>query len=284
MKCAKRTNRDVPRAEAASDNDRDLGPTFVSPDPRLTQSHLPQNPHLSIMASDSLPTPPSVTPTPATAAAAAAASGSQAADAPSPAAVPPATAAAAAGAQPAPAPTQAELLENLLQQIVASDNPTALLSTLRNAVGTPETREELLVGTTSAGADPLEALNVTQHTLGALFILYVRRSFLSPPPLNCHRLSIILLSGAFAPRLPGEGGAFSWILNGDSSWSLSLLKRTGSFFPADPRVSRRRQPPCPPSRSHISITSASILIQNRRASRLTVVRFGNSSVAVCFAF
>src|SRR6266702_1207873 len=132
------------------------------------------------MASDSLPTPPSPTATPA----ATAASGSQStADAPSPAAglpVPPATAAAAAGAPPAP-PTLAEMLESLLQQIVASNSPSALAATLRNAVGTREAREEVLMSMTSTGADPLEALDVVQHTIGALYILYV--------PLNCHRYS-----------------------------------------------------------------------------------------------
>ena len=120
------------------------------------------------MASDSLPTPPpSITPTPA-----ATASGSQTADAPPAVAagvpVPP-----AAATGPQAAPTQAEMLESLLQQIVASNSPSALVGTLRNAVGTPEAREEVLAGTTSTGADPLDALDVVQHSIGALFILYV---------------------------------------------------------------------------------------------------------------
>jgi COP9 signalosome complex subunit 3 len=72
------------------------------------------------------------------------------------------------------APTQAETLESLLQQIVASSNPSALAGTLRNAVGTPEAREEVLASTMSAGADPLEALDAAQHTIGALFILSAR--------------------------------------------------------------------------------------------------------------
>lgn len=144
------------------------------------------------MASDSLPTPPSGhTPTPAAATAAAAASGSQsAADAPSlPVPVPPATATAATatGAPPAP-PTLAETLESLLQQIVASNSPSALVATLRNAVGTSEAREEVLVSTTSTGADPLEALDVAQHTIGALFILYV-----GPPPPRFRGIWIGLL-------------------------------------------------------------------------------------------
>ncbi|KAI9444144.1 hypothetical protein H4582DRAFT_1065366 [Lactarius indigo] len=128
------------------------------------------------MASDSLPTPPSATLTPTTAAA----SGSQsAADAPTPTTglplVPPAAAAAAAAAdaQTVP-PTHAEILEGLLQQIVASNSPSALAGTLRIAVGTPEAREEVLVSTTTTGADPLEALDVAQHTIGALYILSAR--------------------------------------------------------------------------------------------------------------
>ncbi|KAH9166523.1 hypothetical protein EDB89DRAFT_2003307 [Lactarius sanguifluus] len=129
------------------------------------------------MASDSLPTPPSATLTP-TPAAAAAASGSQSTtDALTPATglppVPTTTTAATVGAPTAP-PTHAETLEGLLQQIVASNSPSALAGTLRNAVGTPEAREEVLVSTTSAGADPLEALDVAQHTIGALYILSAR--------------------------------------------------------------------------------------------------------------
>lgn len=128
------------------------------------------------MASDSLPTPPSATLTPTPAAAAA--SGSQSAtDALTPATglppVPTATAAATAGAPTAP-PTLAETLEGLLQQIVASNSPSALAGTLRNAVGTSEAREEVLVSTTSTGADPLETLDVAQHTIGALYILSAR--------------------------------------------------------------------------------------------------------------
>jgi hypothetical protein len=113
------------------------------------------------MASDSLPTPPSATPTPASAA-----SGSQSADA-----------TAAAGASPAaPAaapPTPAEALESLLQQITTSNSPPTLAGALRAAVGTPEAREAALAGLTSTGADPLEALDAAQHTLGVLFILCV---------------------------------------------------------------------------------------------------------------
>ena len=136
------------------------------------------------MASDSLPTPPpSITPTPA-----ATASGSQAADAPSaPAAGVPVPPAAATGTPAAP-PTQAEMLESLLQQIVTSNSPAALAGTLRNVVGTPEAREEVLAGTTSTGADPLEALDVVQHSIGALFILYVCP--LSTPPLSVARTCV----------------------------------------------------------------------------------------------
>lgn len=129
------------------------------------------------MASDSLPTPPaSITPTPA---AATAASGSQTADAPSAAAVGglPVPPAPTTGTQAAPTP--AEMLESLLQQIVTSNSPPALAGTLRNAVGTHEAREEVLAGTTSAGADPLEALDVAQHTIGALFILSARLTIAS---------------------------------------------------------------------------------------------------------
>ncbi|KAH9059563.1 hypothetical protein EDB87DRAFT_1621629 [Lactarius vividus] len=134
------------------------------------------------MASDSLPTPPSATLTP-TLPPVAAASGSQSAtDAPTLATglppVPPAAAAAAAGAPTAP-PTHAESLEGLLQQIVASNSPSALAATLRNAAGSPEAREEVLVSTTSTGADPLEALDVAQHTIGALYILSARLTFAS---------------------------------------------------------------------------------------------------------
>ena len=137
------------------------------------------------MASDSLPTPPpSITPTPA-----ATASSSQAADAPSAPAVgvPAPPAAAATGTQAAP-PTQAEMLESLLQQIVTSNSPAALAGTLRNVVGTPEAREEVLAGTTSTGADPLEALDVVQHSIGALFILYVCP--LLTPPLSVARTCV----------------------------------------------------------------------------------------------
>jgi hypothetical protein len=178
------------------------------------------------MASDSLPTPPSVTPTPA-----AAASGSQSTDAPSPAAgllVPPAT--AAAGVQHAP--TQAETLESLLQQIVASSNPSALAGTLRNAVGTPEAREEVLASTMSAGADPLEALDAAQHTIGALFILYVVDLAFSlplPPQLRPpfrHTSFVRICPTCYSPA---GGAALSWILNGDSG---GLIIETNGLFPS----------------------------------------------------
>jgi hypothetical protein len=166
------------------------------------------------MASDSLPTPPaSVTPTPA---AAAAASGSQTTDAPSAAVgalpVPPT---AAAGTQPAP--TQAEMLESLLQQIVTSNSPPALASTLRNAVGTAEAREEVLAGLTSAGADPLEALDVAQHTIGALFILYVDPSVSLTSLLPPFRRSSL---GRTCARMCM---ALSWILNGDKFIEMNLF-------------------------------------------------------------
>ncbi|KAI0253004.1 hypothetical protein BJV78DRAFT_1123777 [Lactifluus subvellereus] len=123
------------------------------------------------MASDSLPTPPSATPTPASAP-----SGSQPADA----------ATAAGGASPAPAtvappPTPAEVLEGLLQQITTSNSPPALAGTLRVAVGTPEAREAALAGLTSTGADPLEALDPAQHTIGVLFILSARLTTTTAP-------------------------------------------------------------------------------------------------------
>lgn len=160
------------------------------------------------MASDSLPTPPSVTPTPA--AAAAAASSSQPADPPSPAL-------AAPGAQPAL--TQAEMLESLLQQILASNSPSALAGTLRNAMGTSEAREEGLANTTSAGADPLEALDVVQHTVGALFILYVVGfTFFPPPPTATAFPSFFFrahLRTTCSCSSPVVWAALSWILNGD---------------------------------------------------------------------
>jgi hypothetical protein len=64
----------------------------------------------------------------------------------------------------------------VLQQIVSSNSGTALASALLNFLPTPEARDAVLVSTTTAGADPLEALDAAQHTIGILFILCV------PPP------------------------------------------------------------------------------------------------------
>jgi len=157
-----------------------------------------------------LPTPPSAsasaTSTPASAATTtAAASASQTTD--------PAAAAAAAPAapsvagQPAPTaqqqqqqqqqqpPSPAEAIETLLQQIVASNNEAALATTLLNSLGTSETRESVLASVTPAGADPLDALDAAQHTIGVLFILCVVVSLLlssHPLPLRpvLHRFYI----------------------------------------------------------------------------------------------
>ncbi len=134
-----------------------------------------------------LPTPPSVTPTPASGAATA--SGSQTTD---PAA---AVAPGATGEQTPPTaqqqqqqqqtqPSAAEAIEALVQQILASNNEATLAGTLLNSLGTPDLRESILSSLTPAGADPLDALDVAQHTIGTLFILCVLVSLLlSPPPL-----------------------------------------------------------------------------------------------------
>jgi len=153
---------------------------------------------------NSLPTPPSAsasaTPTPASAGVAAAASTSQTADPTS------ATASAAAAGQPPnatatapgatgtgaatsqqqqqqqlqsqpqsqpPPPRPAETLTTLLGQIVASNSAVSVASTLLNFLPSPEARETVFVSTTDAGADPLEALDAAQHTIGVLFILCV---------------------------------------------------------------------------------------------------------------
>jgi hypothetical protein len=60
-----------------------------------------------------------------------------------------------------------------LGQIVASNSAVSLASTLLNFLPSPEARETVFVSTTDAGADPLEALDAAQHTIGVLFILCV---------------------------------------------------------------------------------------------------------------
>ncbi|KAI0000680.1 hypothetical protein BJV74DRAFT_766655 [Russula compacta] len=66
------------------------------------------------------------------------------------------------------------MLETLLQQIVSSNGGPALAGTLLNSLNTAEAREVVLASTTPAGADPLEALDAAQHTIGVLFILSAR--------------------------------------------------------------------------------------------------------------
>ncbi|KAI0305215.1 hypothetical protein B0F90DRAFT_1702545 [Multifurca ochricompacta] len=110
------------------------------------------------MASDSLPTPPSATPTPTSAASAAGRGGGTA---------------TATVAQPTPT----ETLDGLLEQITTSNSLPALASTLRNFAGVPEARDVVLTSPTSAGADPLDSLDVGQHTIGILFILSARLTY-----------------------------------------------------------------------------------------------------------
>ena len=115
-------------------------------------------------ANNPLPTPSAsatATPTPASAAAA---SASQA---------DPATAATGQAAQQQQQPSPAEAIETLLQQIQASNNEATLAGMLLNSLGTPDTRESVLASLTSAGTDPLDALDAARHTLGVLFILCV---------------------------------------------------------------------------------------------------------------
>jgi hypothetical protein len=149
---------------------------------------------------NSLPTPPSAsastsaTPTPASAGVAPAASTSQTADPAAAAEQPPNATATAPGAtgtgaatsqqqqqqqsqsqpqsQPPP-PTPAETLTTLLGQIAASNSAASLASTLLNFLPSPEARETVFVSMTDAGADPLEALDAAQHTIGVLFVLCV---------------------------------------------------------------------------------------------------------------
>jgi hypothetical protein len=149
---------------------------------------------------DPLPTPPS-----SSASGAAAASGSQTTDSVA-AASPTAT-----GQQIAPVvqqqqqqqqqqqapPSPAEAIEALLQQILASNNEAALAGTLLNSLGTPDTRESILSSLTPAGADPLEALDAAQHTIGSLFIL-------------CVLVSSLLLSPPLPPALPGIASLLCW--------------------------------------------------------------------------
>ena len=150
---------------------------------------------------NSLPTPPSAsasaTPTPASTSATAAASSSQTADAAA-AANSAAASTPAAGGQPAdatatangstgsgtaaaqqqsqqqpPPPTPAEILEMVLQQIVSSNGGPALANALLNFLPNAEAREIVFASRTPEGADPLEALDMAQHTIGILFILCV---------------------------------------------------------------------------------------------------------------
>ena len=161
------------------------------------------------MATDnSLPTPPSTsasaTPIPAPTNAAATPSSSQTADPAAPAATAAAATTPPAAGQPAdatasgatesgtaatqqqsqqqsqqqpPPPTPAEMLETVLQQIASSNSGPALVNALLNFLPNPEARENVFASTTSAGADPLEALDVAQHTIGILFILCVFFAF-----------------------------------------------------------------------------------------------------------
>ena len=149
---------------------------------------------------NSLPTPPSAsasaTPTLASTSATAAASSSQTADAA--AANSAAASTPAAGGQPAdatatangstgsgtaaaqqqsqqqpPPPTPAEILETVLQQVVSSNGGPALANALLNFLPNAEAREIVFASRTPEGADPLEALDMAQHTIGILFILCV---------------------------------------------------------------------------------------------------------------
>lgn len=139
-------------------------------------------------ADNPLPTPPSASAsasailTPSSGAAAA--SGSQQTTEPAAAAGPTAT-----GQQTAPTaqqqqqqqqaqPSSAEVIEALLQQILASNNEATLAGTLLNSLGIPDSRESILSSLTPTGADPLEALDPAQHTIGSLFILCVLVSLL----------------------------------------------------------------------------------------------------------
>jgi len=171
---------------------------------------------------NSLPTPPSAsasaTPIPASTSAPAAASSSQTADpaatattsaaaaTPPPAAGQPAdaTASGATGSgtaatqqqsqqsqQQPPPPTPAEMLETVLQQIVSSNGGPALANALLNFLPNPEAREIVFVSTTPAGADPLEALDMAQHTIGILFILCVFFAFFSNICLRLFYLSLL---------------------------------------------------------------------------------------------
>jgi len=151
------------------------------------------------MTSDNpLPTPPSAsasasaTPTPASSAAVA--SGSQTADPAAGTGADP----AATGQQTSPAaqqqqqqqqqqqPSPAEVIEALLQQVLASNDDAALAGTLLNSLGTSDLRESILSSLTPAAADPLDALDAARHTIGCLFILcvLVSLSLLSPPPTS----------------------------------------------------------------------------------------------------
>jgi len=162
------------------------------------------------------------------------------------------TAPAAAGAetgqqqqqqqQPQP-PSPAEVLETLLQQIVASNSGPALVSTLLNSLGTPDAREAILASVTPSGADPLELLDPAQHTIGALFILCVLifSFFFSSCCCCCVSISI-------------RGGG------------LLMLPNCLGLRVSHPRQRLRQRSP-----SHTSRTSVGVLIQRKRATRLSVV-------------
>ncbi|CCL99781.1 uncharacterized protein FIBRA_01803 [Fibroporia radiculosa] len=60
-------------------------------------------------------------------------------------------------------------IDDLLNQIVSSDNPRALVQILRK-----DAKDSLLVRTLADGQDPLSLLDVERHTLGFLYILTAR--------------------------------------------------------------------------------------------------------------
>ena len=131
-----------------------------------------------------LPTPPSASASAsASTSGAGAASGSQTTDsvaAAAPNATVQQTAPAAQQQQQQAQPSPAEAIEVLLQQILASNNEATLAGTLLNSLGTPDTRESILSSLMPSGADPLEALEAAQHTIGSLFILCVLVSSFHP--------------------------------------------------------------------------------------------------------
>jgi hypothetical protein len=221
---------------------------------------------------NSLPTPPSAsasaTPTPASTSATAAASSSQTADSAAAAGANSAAASTpAAAGQPAdatatangatgsgtaaaqqqsqqqpPPPTPAEILETVLQQIVSSNGGPALANVLLNFLPNAEAREIIFASTTPEGADPLEALDMAQHTIGILFILCVFFTFLVSLGIYVRDCS-----------------------------SYRCFNCRSTLLSADQRVLHPPRRLHLQSRSHTSRTSAGVSILKRRATRLNAV-------------